>query len=60
MSPYELEVRAKWFSILAAMPYGEEFEFEMPDSEAAILAKMLNERGDTVFAIDKNTTTVLH
>ena len=49
MSNFELETRAKWIPILAAMPFGQEFEFEMPDEEAQVVMMMLDERGDTVF-----------
>jgi len=44
-----LEMREKWSKIIANMPYGVDFEFEVPDGEAQVLMELLDERADTIF-----------
>lgn len=43
------ELVTKWTKIIESIPCGQEFDFDMPDSEAQIVMSILAERGDTVF-----------
>jgi len=46
------ELVAKWTKIIESIPYGQEFEFEIPDSEAQIVMSILAEGGDIVFTCE--------
>lgn len=47
------EMRDKWEKIIAALPYGQEFEFDLNDAEAAIVIDIMNETCDTLYRVEK-------
>jgi len=52
MSNYN-EIRSKWEKIIAALPYGQPFEFDISDAEAEIVVDIMNETCDTLYRVEK-------
>lgn len=46
------EMRSKWEKVIDALPFGQNFEFDVSDSEAQIVMQILDERGDTMFSVE--------
>lgn len=46
------DLRSKWEKIIENLPFGQDFEFDVSDSEAQIVMQILDERGDTMFSVE--------
>lgn len=46
------EMRSKWEKVIDELPFGQDFEFDVSDSEAQVIMQLLDERGDTMFSVE--------